>query len=192
MSNAAEKPPVIPDPRNSPVDAQTLIKIKRMMLFTHEDEQYLTMAGEVLAPHAEDILNKWYERIVSNNYLANYFTQSGAPDLNYVHSLRPHFREWISSLCRRSESMRWWEFEEKIIRQLQLRNIPVDDLDPLSPLFLRYLSTFVFPVSEAGRYFLNNTGYGSDDIEKMHQAWFKAVSLSALLWLYPGGQKPPF
>ncbi|WP_212001282.1 protoglobin domain-containing protein [Chitinophaga sp. HK235] len=192
MINAAERSSMIPEPQTTSIDAQVLIKIKRMMLFTHEDEQYLTLAGEILAPHAEEILNRWYERIVKNNYLAHYFTSSGAPDLSYLHSIRPHFREWITGLCKRSESSRWWEFEEKIARQLQLRKVPLDDLHPLSPVFLRYMTTFVFPVSEAGRHFLNDTGYSPEEIEAMHQAWFKAVSLSALLWVYPGGQTAPF
>lgn len=192
MINAAERSSMIPEPQSTSVDAQVLIKIKRMMLFTHEDEQYLTMAGEILAPHAEEILNQWYEDLVSNNYLALYFTNSGAPDLDYLNSLRPHFKAWITALCNRRDSHRWWEFEERIARQLQLRNVPLDDLHAISPVYLRYMTTFVFPVSEAGRYFINSAGYSRAEAAAMHQAWFKAVSLSALLWIYPDGQPAPF
>lgn len=192
MINAAERSSLIPAPQSTSVDAQVLIKIKRMMLFTHEDEQYLTMAGTILAPHAEEILNRWYEGIVSNNYLAHYFTSSGAPDLDYLNNLRPHFKAWIMTLCNRQDSHRWWEFEERIARQLQLRNVPLDDLHPLSPVYLRYMTTFVFPVSEAGRFFINSAGYNEAEVAAMHQAWFKAVSLSALLWIYPDDRPAPF
>ncbi|HVI48885.1 MAG TPA: protoglobin domain-containing protein [Chitinophaga sp.] len=192
MDNAVQKGSIIPDPKGSSVDAQTLVKLKRMMLFTQEDEQMLTLAGELLAPHAEAILNRWYEGIAANHYLANYFTSSGSPDLDYIQSLRPHFREWITRLCERPESGRWWEFEQKIISQLQAKNQPLNDLPAFPAAYLRYIFTFIYPISEIGREYLINTGHKPEDVSKMHQAWYKAVSLSVLLWIYPSSQQAPF
>ncbi|CAL1521335.1 protoglobin domain-containing protein [Chitinophaga sp. MM2321] len=188
MNNAAQRASVIPDPKRSSIDALTLVKLKRMMLFTYEDEQYLTKAGAVLAPHAEEILDKWHEQLLANNYLAHYFISSGTTDPDYMQSLRPHFRGWINQLCERPENRRWSEFEERIITQLQSKNVPIDDLSPLSTIYLRYMSTFIFPISEAGRYFLNTAGYTTTETARMHQAWYKAVSFSLLLWTYPPEQ----
>jgi Protoglobin len=174
------------------LDAQTLVRLKRMLLFTHEDEQYLMMAGNILAPHTEDILTSWYDTILKNNYLATYFTRDGAPDMQYLLSLRPQFRKWIADLCTRQEGNPWWQFEERIAAQLQLRPAAEHDMDPLPLIYLRYLSSFIYPVSEAGRPYLSKHGHPPAEVERMQQAWFKAISFSVLLWVYPQSQQRPF
>jgi hypothetical protein len=172
-------------PKSSP-DAQMLVRLKRMLLFTNEDEQYLIMAGAILAEHTEDILNNWYDYILKNNYLAFYFTRDGAPDLDYLQSLRPHFRQWITDMCTRQEGNTWWQFEERIAAQLQLKpSSGGDDMAPLPMEYLRYLSTFIYPVAEAGRPYLSRHGHPAAEVERMQQAWFKAISFSVLLWVYP-------
>ncbi|MCW3462660.1 protoglobin domain-containing protein [Chitinophaga nivalis] len=191
MSNPGPKT-VLPDTSSAVIDALTLVKLKRMLLFTQEDEQYLVMAGNILADHTDDILHKWYEQILHNNYLAHYFTRNGEPDLEYLQRLRPRFQEWLHSLCTRTENQQWWQFEERIAAQLQLKNVP-DNMEPLPLVYLRYLSTFIYPVAEAGRFFLqHHSGYAPHETERMHQAWFKAVSFSVLLWIYPEGKSLPF
>jgi hypothetical protein len=174
----------------SSLDAQTLFQLKRMLLFTNEDEQYLMMAGNILAAHTEDILDRWYEYILKNNYLAGYFTRDGKPDLAYLQSLRPEFRKWINNLCTREEGTRWWLFEEHIAAELEQTNH--SEPGSLPVIFLRYLTTFIYPVSEAVRTFLNGHGYPESDVERMQQAWFKAISFSVLLWIYPQSRSPLF
>lgn len=176
----------------SPLDAQMMVRLKRMLLFTNDDEQYLIMAGNILVAHTEDILNNWYDYILKNNYLAYYFTRDGAPDLDYLQTLRPHFRKWIIDLCTRQEGNSWWQFEERIAAQLQLKPASAGDMEPLPIEYLRYLSTFIYPVSEAGRPYLSRHGHPATEVERMQQAWFKAVSFSVLLWVYPDIQQLPF
>ncbi|HEY8958179.1 protoglobin domain-containing protein [Chitinophaga sp.] len=176
----------------SSLDAQTLVRLKRMLLFTNEDEQYLVMAGNILAAHTEDILDNWYDYILKNNYLASYFTKDGAPDIAYLQSLRPHFRKWITDLCTRQEGNPWWQFEERIAAQLQYKNAEEHNIDPLPLVYLRYLSSFIYPVSEAGRSFLGKHGHSATEVERMQQAWFKAISFSVLLWIYPQPRQLPF
>ncbi|SEW18469.1 protoglobin domain-containing protein [Chitinophaga arvensicola] len=178
------------DNPHSSLDAQTLVRLKRMLLFTNEDEQYLIMAGNILAAHTEDILDTWYHAILKNNYLAHYFTRDGAPDMEYLQSLRPQFRKWIRALCTRQEGQSWWQFEKRIAAQV--RPEADNDMEPLPLVYLRYLSSFIYPITEAGRPYLNTHGHPSTDVERMQQAWFKAVSFSVLLWVYPSPQHPLF
>ncbi|NLR59604.1 protogloblin ApPgb [Chitinophaga polysaccharea] len=169
-------------------DAQTLVTLKRMLLFTHEDEEYLLMAGNILLAHTEEILDAWYDHILKNNYLAHYFTKNGAPDADYLQRLRPHFRQWIIDLCNRGEGNDWWQLEERIVAQLH----PGTGLDPVNELpssYLRYLSTFIYPVAEAGRPFLGDSGYPPQTTARMQQAWFKAICFSVLLWIYPSARQ---
>ncbi|PSL49565.1 protoglobin [Chitinophaga niastensis] len=192
MNDAMQHNAARPDPPKASLDAQTLVRLKRMLLFTNEDEQYLTMAGAILMDHTDDILNNWYDYMLKNNYLAYYFTKKGEPDTGYLQTLRPHFRKWIHGLCTRQEGTTWWQFEERIAAQLQLKNTPGDNLEPLPMIFLRYLSTFIYPVAEAGRSYLSRHDHPAAEVERMHQAWFKAVSFSVLLWVYPDGLNAPF
>lgn len=176
----------------SPLDAEVLVRLKRMLLFTHDDEQYLLMAGDILLPHTEDILDNWYDYILKNNYLAYYFTRGGAPDLDYLQTLRPQFRQWLVDLCTRQEGNTWWQFEERIAAQLQLKPVAETDLSALPLEYLRYMSTFIYPVAEAGRPYLSRHGHPAAEVERMQQAWFKAISFSVLLWVYPDGLSPSF
>jgi len=174
------------------IDAHMLVRLKRMLLFTNDDEQYLIMAGHILVAHTEDILNNWYDYILKNNYLAYYFTRDGAPDVDYLQTLRPHFRQWLIGLCTRQEGNTWWQFEERIAAQLQLKPAVAENMEPLPVEYLRYLSTFIYPVSEAGRPYLTRHGHPAAEVDRMQQAWFKAVSFSVLLWLYPETPSHPF
>jgi hypothetical protein len=49
-----------PNLKNSPVTLADLNKLKQTVLFTSEDEKYLQMAGEILIPQTEQILDVWY------------------------------------------------------------------------------------------------------------------------------------
>lgn len=192
MNNAMEHGKAGSENSSFSLDAQTLVRLKKMLLFTYEDEQYLVMAGNILAAHTEDILNNWYAYIMKNNYLAHYFTRNGMPDRDYLQTLRPHFRKWIFDLCTRQEGNAWWKFEERIAAQLPLKSITGNDMEPLPLIYLRYLSTFIYPVSEAGRPYLGGHGHPEAEVERMQQAWFKAISFSVLLWVYPEPQQGPF
>jgi hypothetical protein len=185
MNDAMEPGRAGSDNSSFSLDAQMLVRLKRMLLFTREDEQYLVMAGNILAAHTEDILNNWYDFILKNNYLAYYFTRNGTTDLDYLQTLRPHFRKWIADMCTRQEGNTWWQFEERIAAQLHLKNITGNDIEPLPLVYLRYLSTFIYPVSEAGRPYLGGHGHPEAEVARMQEAWFKAISFSVLLWVYP-------
>ena len=58
----------------SPLTLQELELLKRTVLFTEEDERYLRMAGEVMAPKTEAILDVWYGFVGANPHLIRYFS----------------------------------------------------------------------------------------------------------------------
>lgn len=175
---------------SSTLSLRDLVLLKRMLLFTREDERYLQMAGEILSDQAEVILDIWYDHMVANDYLAHYFTKDGQPDADYLNSLRPRFGDWIRQLCQPSRNNQWSKYEEAIAQRFREQPISAMGLDDIPVVFLRYLVTFIYPVTNAIRPFLGKHGHQPEDIEKMHQAWFKAVSLSVILWTYPDPAAP--
>jgi hypothetical protein len=44
---------------------------------------------------------------------------------------------------------------------------------------------FIYPITATIRPFLAKKGHSAEEVDKMHQAWFKAVVLTVLLWCYP-------
>jgi len=50
---------------------------------------------------------------------------------------------------------------------------------------LRYLIAFIYPIGSTIKPFLARKGHSPEEVEKMHQAWFKAVVLQVALWSYP-------
>jgi len=170
---------------SSTLSLRELVLIKRMLLFTREDERYLQMAGEILSDQSETILDIWYDHMVANDYLAHYFTRDGKPDAEYLRTLRPRFGSWIRQLCQRPANNPWSQLEQAIAQRYQDQAVPTPLMPDLPAVFLRYLVTFIYPVTNAIRPFLSKNGHRPEEIEKMHQAWFKAVSLSVILWTYP-------
>ena len=164
-------------------DIQTLIRIKRMLLYTHEDEQYLVKAGSILQPYTESILHGWYEYLLANNYLSLYFTKNGIADKEYLELLKPQFSQWISILCNGKTDSDLLQFEARILNHIEKSGDINMGLLPFT--YLRYLTTFIFPVVEAGKKYITDSGGNEKEIAHMQQAWFKAVCFSVLLWIYP-------
>lgn len=44
---------------------------------------------------------------------------------------------------------------------------------------------FIYPITATMKGFLAKKGHSPEQVEKMHQAWFKAVTLQVTLWSYP-------
>lgn len=65
--------------------------------------------------------------------------------------------------------------------------VPVSDgVDsPAAAVNLRYIITFVVPLTATTRPFLAEQAADADELEAMYQAWFKSVTLTAVLWAEP-------
>ena len=50
---------------------------------------------------------------------------------------------------------------------------------------LRYVIAFVYPITATIKPFLANEGHNPDEVDKMHDAWFKSVVMQVALWAYP-------
>ncbi|MDQ0105018.1 hypothetical protein J2T02_000101 [Chitinophaga terrae (ex Kim and Jung 2007)] len=169
-------------PSSSP-DIQTLVRLKRMLLYTQEDEHYLTMAGAILQPHSSSILNSWYGYLSANHYLSLYLRDKVEEKSGYLETLRPQFNQWMNAVCQGREGNSWKWLEDKIGKQLEQDTTTEKGSLPL--VYLRYLSTFVYPIVTYSHPYLAGSGKNEEETARMQQAWFKAVSFSVLFWIYP-------
>lgn len=171
----------------SPLSLDDLALLKQATLFTEEDERALRMAGDVLADQIEDVLDVWYGFVASHPHLVHYFTGSdGQPLGEYLSAVRKRFGQWILDTCRRPYDQTWLDYQHEIgLRHHRTRKNRTDGVDSVPEVHARYLVAFIYPITATIRPFLANKGHSAEDIDRMHQAWFKSIVLQTALWLQP-------
>jgi hypothetical protein len=171
----------------SPVSEDDLALLRQTLLWTAEDDHFLRLAGEVLADQVEDVLDVWYGFVGANDHLVLYFGgPDGRPDPRYLEAVRKRFGQWILDTCNRPYDRAWLDYQEEIAqRHHTSKKNQTDGVESVPYISLRYLVAFIFPITATMKEFLAKKGHDQHDVERMHQAWFKAVVLHVTLWTRP-------
>lgn len=171
----------------SPLGIEDLELLKQTVLFTEEDEEYLRMAGDVLEDQTDEVLDLWYGFVGSHPHLIYYFSDPDAePDSDYLERVRERFKRWILDTCRRPYDQEWLDYQQEIaLRHTRAKKNRTDGARAPEHIPLRYVVTFIYPITATMKQFLAKGGHSADEVEKMHGAWFKSVVLQVALWSYP-------
>jgi len=171
----------------SPVSLGDLDLLKQSVLFTQEDEGYLRMAGQVLADQVEQVLDVWYGFVAAHPHLVYYFGgRDGKPDAHYLASVRQRFGQWILDTCNRPYDQAWLDYQYEIgLRHHRTKKNQTDKVQSVPNIPLRYIIAFIYPITATIKPFLAKKGHSAQEVEKMYQAWTKAVVLQVALWSYP-------
>lgn len=173
---------------SSPVTLAELDELKASVLWTDADTAALRRAGEILVPQTEQILDVWYGFVGATPHLVATFAGAGGdPDGDYLARVRERFGRWISDVCTRDYDATWLAYQEEIARRHHPagKNL-TDGVDSPSPhVPMRHLLGLIVPITVTIRDFLASGGAAEAEVEQMYQAWFKAVTLSAVLWARP-------
>jgi hypothetical protein len=176
----------------SPVTRADLDLLLDTLLWTDDDKAALRLAGEVLADQIDDVLDLWYGYVGSKPHLvASFAGRDGQPDANYLAAVRARFGQWIRDLTTREFDETWLAYQEEIGRRhhesAKGRTDGVES--PATYVPLRYMVAFIWPITATIRDFLAKKGHSPADVDRMHQAWFKAVTLSTVLWVRPYNER---
>jgi hypothetical protein len=170
----------------SPVTLEQLELLKKTLLWTPEDDEYRKMAGQVLQDQTGDILDLWYGYVGSHSHLLHYFAKDGQPDTNYLAAVRARFEKWVLDVCNRPYDQSWLNYQYEIAKRHHSNKKNVTDGANAEPIIhSRYLVAFIYPITSTIRNFLANKNKPQEDIDCMMNAWFKAVTLTVVLWTYP-------
>ena len=172
----------------SPLGPEELDLLKQTVLFGEEDEEYLRMAGDVLEDQVEAVLDVWYGFVGDHPHLVQYFSDAeGQPDAEYLGRVRRRFGQWILDTCRRPYDQEWLDYQQEIaLRHTRDKKNQTDGAYETPDLIpLRYILAFIYPITATIKPFLDNGGHSAEDVDKMHQAWFKSVVLQVTLWSHP-------
>ncbi len=176
-----------PSTPRAPLSEQDFENLKATVLFTEEDERYLRMAGDVLADQIDDVLDLWYNFVGSHPHLVHYFTDpQGEPIADYLSRVRERFGQWILDTCQRPYDRAWLDYQYEIgLRHHRSKKNQTDGVDSVEHIPLRYLIAFIYPITATIRPFLAKKGHSDEEVEAMHQAWFKSVTMQTALWSIP-------
>jgi hypothetical protein len=176
-----------PEVTGSPVSPDELELLKSTVLFGPDDEAALRRAGMILEPKIDDVLDLWYGFVGSNPHLLASFTDTGGQPIgDYLERVRARFGQWIRDLCNRPFDRDWLDYQHEIaLRHAREKKNRTDAVASTAEIPMRYLVAFIVPITETIRPFLATGAANDKDLDQMHTAWFKAVSLSVVLWCRP-------
>jgi len=172
----------------SPVSTQKLSHLLSDVMWTEADAAALRRAGEILRPQVSAILDVWYDFISSTPHLAAVFAGSdGEPDATYLDRVRARFEQWVLDLCTRNFDERWLAYQEEIAlrHHTEKKNTTDDVSSPATHVPMSDMLALVVPVTLTIRDFLATGESDPEQVEAMQQAWFKAVTVSVVLWARP-------
>lgn len=177
-----------PDIPRAPVTMDELNQIRASLLWTREDEDALRMSLEVLRPHVSELVGVWYGFVGANKHLLAAFCdpESGEPDHNYLERVRARFEQWVLDTASASYDQAWLDYQFEIGRRHHRDGKNrTDNAHAAAHVPFRYLPALIVPITTTIRPFLERGGHPPEDVQKMHQAWVKSVTLQVILWSYP-------
>lgn len=172
----------------SPVTTSELADLHASVLWSDADADALRRAGEILAPQTEAILDVWYGFVASKPHLvATFAGADGQPDADYLARVRGRFGQWIADICNRDQDTSWLAYQDEIARRHHTdgKNATDQVTSASTHVPLRHLIALIVPITVTVREFLATGAADEVELDAMHQAWFKAVTLSTALWARP-------
>jgi hypothetical protein len=170
----------------SPVGTAALEKIEAAMLFGEDDVAALRKAHGILAPRVEELLDVWYGFVGANDFLLAYFSTPDGPSADYLAGVRKRFAEWVLDVTRAEYDEAWLARQEEIGRRHFTEKNRTDGVEGAPAIVdYRYMVPLVYPIYATVRPFLEQGESDPAEVERMHQAWLKAVLLSVTLWSRP-------
>ncbi|OQP38821.1 protogloblin ApPgb [Niastella yeongjuensis] len=168
----------------SPVTVKELDLLKQTITLDSDDQKYLRMAGDVLEPQTESIVNMWRGVISSMPHLAYYFkNDAGKTDEQYKTRVKERFKQWIMDLCYKPYDQDWLNYQHEIgLRHMSAKKNKTDNADAAPFIPMRYVIAFTAVINDSIKPFMAKNGHSLGVIEKMHKAWCKAVLLHVTLW----------
>lgn len=101
--------------------------------------------------------------------------------------MRGRFERWVIDVCTREFDDQWLAYQEEIgLRHHPTKKNQTDGVDsPARHVPMSDMMALIVPVTLTIRNFLEDGASEGDNVEAMHQAWFKAVTVTLVLWARP-------
>ena len=171
--------------RPSPVSLEELERLKISAGFTAEDEQFLRMAGEVLAGQTKQIVDHWRGRIIAGiPHLAKHSrTPDGEAIPEYLAQSNLRFEQWILDTCLRPYDQDWLNYQQEIaLRHTSLKKNQADEVTSTAFVPFHDIAAFVAVINDTIKSYLAAQGNTAEEVEGMHRAWCRSLQIQIALW----------
>jgi len=171
--------------RPSPVPLEELERLKISAGFTAEDEQFLRMAGEVLAGQTKQIVDHWRGRIIAGiPHLAKHSrTPDGEAIPEYLAQSNLRFEQWILDTCLRPYDQDWLNYQQEIaLRHTSLKKNQADEVTSTAFVPFHDIAAFVAVINDTIKSYLAAQGNTAEEVEGMHRAWCRSLQIQIALW----------
>jgi Protoglobin len=172
----------------SPVSLDELEKLKVSARFTVEDEQFLRLAGQVLAGQTNQIVAHWRSGIIASipNLARHSRTPEGDAIPEYLAQSNLRFEQWILDTCFRPYDQDWLNYQQEIaLRHTSLKKNQADGVRSTAYVPFRDIVAFVAVMNDTIKPYLAAKGNTEEEVEGMHLAWCKSLQIQIALWSKP-------
>ena len=176
-----------PGAAHSPLTLEELRQIESTVGWSDADAAVLGRHGEIFRTNAERMVDSWRALIAAQPHLAKWFFKpDGKTDEEYKAKVKKRFVQWVLDTCFRPHDQAWLDYQEEIaLRHTPEKKNRTDHAQapPLVPL--RYVIAFVPVITSSTRRFFLEAGVAGEELERLSEAWSKAVQLHVALWSRP-------
>jgi hypothetical protein len=172
----------------SPVSMSDVADLKMSVGFTDQDEQFLHLAGDVLADQTKQIVEHWRSGIIASipNLARHSRTPEGEPIPEYLANSNLRFQQWILDTCLRPCDQDWLNYQQEIaLRHTSSKKNRADGVRSSTHVPYRDVVAFVAVMNETIRPYLAAKGHDKEQVEGMHLAWQKSLQMQVALWAKP-------
>lgn len=180
-----------PEAARSPVSLEEMHQLETTIGWSEEDAEVLQRHGKIFEDQAEHMVDSWRKVIGAQPHLAKwFFGPDGKPDEEYKAKVKKRFVQWVLDACFRPHDQLWLDYQEEIgLRHTPAKKNKTDGVATPSVVPLRYLIAFGTVVAMSTRKFFVDQGLRGEDLQKLEDAWSKAVQLHITLWSRPYAQE---
>lgn len=172
----------------APIDMAAFDRLKRTVGWTDEDDEHLQLAGDVLAPQVDAILDRWLGFLDDLEFMEEYRTDVDTGEVieTYAERSRRRYGQWIIDTCDTPYDEDWLAYQFEIGRRHhRTGKNETDDVNAAPHIHLRYITPLIYLHTTTVREFLAAGDHPRETVDRMHDAWFKSVVLQVTLWSYP-------
>lgn len=168
----------------SPVTLDELEALKQAIGFGEEDHRALRTAWEVLQDRVDEVFDHWMG-LFGPLFVSYFAGPDGKPIEGYLHGAHARFVRWIQDTCTHPYDQAWLDYQHEIgLRHHRAKKNLTDGAESVPVVHLRYLVALIYPMSTI-RHLLAAKGHTAEEVNRMHQAWTKALVLHVALWSHP-------
>jgi hypothetical protein len=172
----------------SPITLEEWEELKKSALFSEEDIVYLRLSEEVLADQVDDLLKTWRGVIFDHPHLRAYNEdpETHEVDSDYAKAVGKRFGQWVLETARANFDQAWLDYQYEIgLRHHRTKKNQTDGGHTPGHIRARDLLAFCAPIVVSMKPFLARKGHPTEVVNRMYDAWWKAMILQATLWSQP-------